>query len=70
MGGTDLLIDLFLCFAVTSTDMQKIKKTVDTLYTEKQKMEKEKSKKATKGKGKASIRKIEDNVRICEHFDD
>lgn len=44
--------------------MQKIKKTVDTLYTEKQKMEKEKSKKGGKGKGKASIRKIDDNVRM------
>lgn len=44
--------------------MQKIKKTVDTLYTEKQKMEKEKSKKGGKGKGKASIRKIDDNVRV------
>lgn len=44
--------------------MQKIKKTVDTLYTEKQKMEKEKSKKGGKGKGKASIRKIDDNVSL------
>lgn len=56
-------------FAVTSTDMQKIKKTVDTLYSEKQKMEKEKSKKGGKGKGKASIRKIDDNVRKSHYID-
>lgn len=52
--------------AVTSTDMQKIKKTVDTLYSEKQKMEKEKSKKGGKGKVKATIRKIGDNVSSFE----
>ncbi|KAJ6636396.1 Eukaryotic translation initiation factor 3 subunit J [Pseudolycoriella hygida] len=55
---------------LTSTDMQKIKKTVDTLYSEKQKMEKEKSKKGSKGKGKATIRKIEDNENIKDYGDD
>lgn len=43
--------------------MQKIKKSVDNLYTEKQKLEKEKSKKgATKGKAKASLRMEGSNV--------
>jgi len=59
-----------LCINLTSMDMQKIKKSVDTLYTEKQKMEKEKSKKGGKGKGKATIRKIEDNENIKDYGDD
>lgn len=59
-----------ICSNLTSTDMQKIKKTVDTLYSEKQKMEKEKSKKGAKGKGKATIRKIEDNENIKDYGDD
>jgi len=58
-----------ICSSLTSMDMQKIKKTVDTLYTEKQKMEKEKSKKGGKGKGKASIRKIDDNEHIKDYGD-
>jgi len=59
-----------LCINLTSMDMQKIKKSVDTLYTEKQKMEKEKSKKGGKGKGKATIRKIDDNDNIKDYGDD
>ncbi|KAG4076427.1 hypothetical protein HA402_005870 [Bradysia odoriphaga] len=59
-----------ICSNLTSTDMQKIKKTVDTLYTEKQKMEKEKSKKGSKGKGKATIRKMEDSENIKDYGDD
>lgn len=49
---------------MAATDLQKIKKTVDTLYTEKQKMEKEKTKKGAKGKTKASLRMESDNVCI------
>lgn len=50
-------------FAVSSTDIQKIKKSVDNLYNEKQKLEKEKSKKgAAKGKSKASLRMEGSNV--------
>lgn len=45
-------------------DLQKIKKTIDTLYTEKQKMEKEKTKKGAKGKTKASLRMESDSVSI------
>lgn len=46
--------------------MQKIKKTVDNLYTEKQKLEKEKSKKgAAKGKSKASLRMEGNKVLIA-----
>lgn len=48
-------------FSVSSNDLQKIKKTVDNLYTEKQKIEKEKNKKG-KGKTKAKLRMEEDNV--------
>lgn len=44
--------------------MQKIKRTVDTLYTEKQKFDKEKSKKGGKGKGKANLRMESDNVGV------
>lgn len=48
-----------------STELQKIKKTVDNLYTEKQKLEKEKSKKgAAKGKSKASLRMDGNKVSI------
>lgn len=46
---------------MSSNDLQKIKKTVDNLYTEKQKIEKEKNKKG-KGKTKAKLRMEEDNV--------
>lgn len=49
---------------MNSNNLQKIKKTVDNLYVEKQKIEKEKSKKGGKGKSKASLRLEEDNV-IC-----
>lgn len=47
---------------MNSSNLQKIKKTVDNLYVEKQKLEKEKSKKGGKGKSKASLRLEEDNV--------
>lgn len=50
------------CFAVGSSDLQKIKKTVDNLYTEKQKLEKEKSKKGSKGKTKVTLRIETDDV--------
>lgn len=60
----ELLIHVFFLFIVTSTDLQKIKKTIDNIYVEKQKMEKEKSKKGAggKGKGKAKLRMEGDNV--------
>lgn len=48
---------------VTSSDLQKIKKTVDNLYAEKQKLEKEqKNKKGSKGKTKVNLRIESDNV--------
>lgn len=47
---------------VNSSDLQKVKRTIDNLYTEKQKMEKEKSKKGGKGKTKANLRLEKDNV--------
>lgn len=49
-------------FSVGSSDLQKIKKTIDNLYTEKQKIEKEKSKKGSKGKTKVNLRIETDNV--------
>lgn len=52
----------FFYISVTSIDIQKIKKTVDNLYVEKQKMEKEKNKKGGKGKTKARLRMEGDNV--------
>lgn len=55
-------ISLLTHFSVNSSNLQKIKKTVDNLYVEKQKIEKEKSKKGGKGKSKASLRLEEDNV--------
>lgn len=42
--------------AVSSSDLQKIKRTIDNLYIEKQKMDKEKSKKGSKGKTKVNLR--------------
>lgn len=47
-----------------SSDLQKIKKTVDNLYAEKQKLEKEKSKKGSKGKTKVNLRIETDSVSI------
>lgn len=52
---------------MSSLDLQKIKRTVDNLYTEKQKMEKEKNKKG-KGKTKAKLRMEEDNVSPIIEF--
>lgn len=54
--------DVICLFIASSSDLQKIKRTIDSLYTEKQKMEKEKSKKGGKGKTKARLRMEEDNV--------
>lgn len=48
---------------MSSSDLQKIKKTVDNLYAEKQKYEKEqKSKKGSKGKSKVTLRLETDDV--------
>lgn len=48
---------------MNSGDLQKIKKTVDNLYAEKQKLEKEqKNKKGNKGKTKVNLRIESDNV--------
>lgn len=55
---------MILDFTVGSTDLQKIKKTVDNLYAEKQKLEKEKSKKGSKGKTKVNLRIETDSVSI------
>lgn len=53
-------------FAVSSSDLQKIKKTVDNLYTEKQKLDKEKNKKGGKGKTKVTLRIEAENVcKMC-----
>lgn len=51
-----------VCANCSSSDLQKIKRTIDNLYTEKQKIEKEKNKKGGKGKTKAKLRMEEDNV--------
>lgn len=51
-----------LVILVGSSDLQKIKKTIDNLYAEKQKIEKEKSKKGGKGKTKVTLRIESDNV--------
>ncbi|GAB0099684.1 Eukaryotic translation initiation factor 3 subunit J [Sergentomyia squamirostris] len=45
-----------LCVQLNSIDLKKVKTTVDNLYTEKQKMEKEKSKKGGKAKSRAKLR--------------
>lgn len=48
---------------VNSNDLQKIKKTVDNMYAEKQKFEKEqKNKKGNKGKSKVTLRIESDDV--------
>lgn len=50
---------------MSSSDLQKIKKTVDNLYAEKQKLEKElKNKKGSKGKTKVNLRIETDDVSI------
>lgn len=50
---------------MNSSDLQKIKKTVDNMYAEKQKLEKEqKNKKSNKGKTKVNLRIESDNVSI------
>lgn len=55
-----LLSDILFIFLgqipVSSTDLQKIKRTIDNLFTEKQKMDKEKNKKGSKGKTKVNLR--------------
>lgn len=62
----DYIISLFL-IPVSSADIKRIKLTVDNLYIEKQKAEKnEKAKKPTKGKGKAKLKVEGDNVST--HF--
>lgn len=53
----------FFQFTVSSSELQKIKKTVDNLHIEKQKLEKEKNKKGGKGKSKARLRIEGENVR-------
>lgn len=51
---------------MSSADIKRIKLTVDNLYIEKQKAEKnEKSKKPSKGKGKAKLKLEGENVRFC-----
>lgn len=60
-------INLLFLLSVSSINVQKIKKTVDNLYTEKQKLEKEKNKKGGKGKTKASLRKEGENVSRTNH---
>lgn len=47
---------------MNSNNLQRVKKTLENLYVEKQKIDKEKSKKGGKGKSKASLRLEEDNV--------
>lgn len=50
---------------MSSADIRRIKLTVDNLYIEKQKAEKnDKTKKATKGKGKAKLKLEGDNVSL------
>ncbi|XP_031617895.1 eukaryotic translation initiation factor 3 subunit J [Contarinia nasturtii] len=56
-----------VCVNLGSSDLQKIKKTVDNLYTEKQKLEKEKSKKGSKGKTKVNLRIETDNANMKEY---
>lgn len=52
---------------MNSGDLQKIKKTVDNLYAEKQKLEKEqKNKKGSKGKSKVNLRIESDNVSVLD----
>jgi len=53
-----------VCANLSSSDLLKIKKTVDNLHTEKQKMEKEKNKKGGKGKTKAKLRMEGDGANI------
>lgn len=53
---------------MSSSDLLKIKKTVDNLHTEKQKIEKEKNKKGGKGKTKAKLRMEGDGVSNKNQF--
>lgn len=53
----------FFFLIVTSLDIRKIKTTMDTVYLEKQKLEKEKTKKG-KAKAKAGIRMERDNASV------
>lgn len=56
-----------VCVNLGSSDLQKIKKTIDNLYAEKQKLEKEKSKKGSKGKTKANLRIETDSANMKEY---
>lgn len=53
-----------VCANLSSNDLSKIKRTVDNLYIEKQKIEKEKTKKGGKGKTKARLRVEGDKASI------
>lgn len=56
----------YFLIPVNSNDLQKIKKTVDNLYVEKQKMDKEKNKKSGKGKTKVTLRIESENVSLLK----
>lgn len=58
-----VLVHFTFNYVVGSSDLQKIKKNVDNLYAEKQKLEKEqKNKKGSKGKTKVNLRIESDDV--------
>lgn len=58
-----------VCANLNSSDLQKIKKTVDNMYAEKQKLEKEqKNKKSSKGKTKVNLRIESDSANIKEAY--
>ncbi|XP_050297074.1 eukaryotic translation initiation factor 3 subunit J [Anthonomus grandis grandis] len=57
-----------LCAAMSSTDIKKIKNTLDNLFLEKQKIEKGDKSKKNKGKGKAKL-KLEGDNQLSAYTD-
>lgn len=65
LKASQQVTQILFFFTVSSADIKRIKMSVDNLYIEKQKAEKnEKAKKPTKGKGKAKLKVEGDNVSI------
>lgn len=56
-----------LCASMSSSDIKKIKNTLDNLYLEKQKIEKGDKTKKNKGKGKAKLKVEGDNAQLSAY---
>ncbi|XP_044735352.1 eukaryotic translation initiation factor 3 subunit J [Chrysoperla carnea] len=56
-----------ICVSLSSTDLKKLKTTIDTIFQEKQKVEKGEKSKKNKGKGKAKLKIEGDNSHLNEY---